>query len=161
MIKDECFKAGMRRLAGGVTIISVAGEDGPRGLTATAVTSLSADPPSLVACVNRRLEAASAIERAGGFCVSVLSHEQERIARRFAGMEGVTGRARFISGDWRRGGRGAPMLNGALVNFECSLLSFVAAGTHQIFIGEVMAVHLGNRGRPLLYCDGNFSTLAA
>lgn len=48
-----------------------------------------------------------------------------------------------------------------LAYFECSLLSFVGAGTHQIFIGEVMAVHLGNRGRPLLYCDGSFSTLAA
>lgn len=161
MISGDEFKNGMRRLAGGVSIITASGKNGWRGLTATAVTSLSSDPPCLLVCINNRLEAAQTIMDTGVFGVNVLRYEDEGLAEHFAGMTGVTGPDKFKTGQWQETALGLPMLTDNLVGFECRLLEKIHSGTHIIFIGNVEQICFGDQGRPLVYSDGQFDTLAA
>src|ERR1700742_887242 len=100
-ISGEDFKLAMRRLAGGVSIISGIGPDGPLGVTATAVTSLTAEPPSVLCCLNRSLELESAVKETGRFAVNMLRADHHDLAKRFAGMHGVRGSAKFEQGHWR------------------------------------------------------------
>src|SRR5246127_1155804 len=94
-ISAEDFRLAMRRLAGGVSIISGAGPDGPLGVTATAVTSLTAEPPSILCCLNRSLELEAAVKETGRFAVNMLRTDHHDLAERFAGMHGVRGSAEF------------------------------------------------------------------
>jgi flavin reductase (DIM6/NTAB) family NADH-FMN oxidoreductase RutF len=158
-IDADSFKQGMRQLAATVTIVTTE-HDGERcGLTATAVCSLSADPPTLLVCVNREAGTHDRIRFSRRFCVNVLSDEDTALSRRFAGPE--KGEARFAIGVWRTGVTGAPILDHALASFDCELIEHVEAGTHTIFIGRVIAVETNPGRRPLLYADGDYSGLAA
>ena len=156
---SEPFQAGMRKLAGAVSVITTSGGDGGRrGLTATAICSLSAEPPSLIACVNRKTWVAQFVPDAGVFAVNVLSHAQEAIARAFAGQTGLAAEERFSVGEWRAGRTGLPVTLGALANFECRLERVVEHTTHIILIGEVVETTLGD-GHSLVYLDGGFSSV--
>lgn len=151
------FLAGMRRVAGAVSIITTTGNDGePRGLTATAICSLSNDPPSLLACVNRKTWVAQFVPESGVFCINVLSHEQEAIARIFAGQTELTAGERFSVGEWEKGTTGVPIAKGALASFECRLEKLIDHTTHVILIGHVVGTVLGE-GHSLVYLDGSFS----
>lgn len=156
---SDLFRAGMRKLAGAVSVITTMGNDGERrGLTATAVCSLSAEPPSLIACVNRKTWVAQFVPDSGVFAVNVLSHVQEEIARAFAGQTGLEAGERFSVGAWQAGRTGAPVANGALAAFECRLERMVEHTTHVILIGEVVETVLGD-GHSLVYLDGGFSSV--
>src|SRR6201988_2997795 len=86
-ISGEDFKLAMRRLAGGVSIISGAGPDGPLGVTATAVTSLTAEPPSVLCCLNRSLELETAVKETGRVAVNMLRADHPDLATRVPGMQ--------------------------------------------------------------------------
>ncbi|MFI6953388.1 flavin reductase family protein [Nocardia sp. NPDC050408] len=159
-IDEDLFKAGMRRLAAGVSIISARSATGPVGITATAVTSLTAAPPSLLCCVNKNLLLAGAIQDSGSFCLNMLRQEQHSLARRFAGMDGARGMDKFSQGSWVELSGGVPALGDSLVSFNCRLDRVTEHGTHCVVIGLIDEVRLGFPGSPLLYCDAEFSTLA-
>lgn len=160
------FRAGMARLGSACTIITSAQQGERAGLTATAVCSVSVDPPRLLVCVNRSTHAHSIIEASQVLAVNVLSAEQEPLARRFAGMvEGVSGPEKFQGGLWHDSLAGVPLLAGALVSFECRVLSSSEHGSHSVFLCDVTAVHaldieLHSRAA-LLYFNRNFCQLAA
>src|SRR5688572_26726442 len=98
-MNSESYRALMRHQAGAVTVIA-SGVDGSRaGLTATAVCSLSDNPPTILVCVQRRSGAHDLIAKARCFSVNLLSREQEDVAERFAGRRGVRGEARFAGLD--------------------------------------------------------------
>jgi flavin reductase (DIM6/NTAB) family NADH-FMN oxidoreductase RutF len=151
------FKQGMRHLAASVTLITTRHEAVRGGLTATAVCSVSATPPQLLVCVNRDASAHDAIGKAGIFAVNVLCSAQQKIAERFAGMDGVDGDARFADmGDWRTLATGAPILAGCPVSFDCRLVQSMSAGTHTIYVGEIVDMAVGDGLGPMVYCDGAF-----
>src|SRR6201998_2423052 len=116
-ISGEDFKLAMRRLAGGVSIISGIGPDGPLGVTATAVTSLTAEPPSVLCCLNRSLTLESAVKETRRFGVNMLRADHHDLAKRFAGMHGVRGSAKFEQGDWTILPSEVPTLTDRLVSF--------------------------------------------
>ncbi len=152
------FKKGMRQLAGGVTLITTCCEGVRGGLTATAVCSVSAAPPQLLACVNKTASAHDPIGKSGIFCVNVLSTRHIALALRFSGQEGVDGEARFDEkSNWRTLATGSPVLADALVNFDCKLVNRVDVGTHTIYIGHIVDVAVSD-GNPLIYSDGLFVT---
>ena len=110
-INPRAFKQAMRAVAGSVAILaSEHDEIGFCGITATAVCSFSAEPPSLLACVNRSSTFASAIREGLPFSVNLPAGDQENVARAFGGMTSAKGVARFSSGSWVRGETGAPLL---------------------------------------------------
>jgi flavin reductase (DIM6/NTAB) family NADH-FMN oxidoreductase RutF len=156
-VDSLAFKQGMRHLAASVTLITTRHGDQRGGLTATAVCSVSAEPPQLLICVNRTASAHDPIGKAGFFCVNILAPDHRKIAERFAGMDGVEGDARFLDmGDWSTLTTGAPVLKGCPVSFDCRLVSKVDAGTHTIYIGEIVDITLDAAAHALLYCDGAF-----
>ena len=157
---DE-FRTAMRRLAAGVSIISAPSPKGPLGITATAVTSLTAEPPSLLCCVNKNLVVGEAIKSMGRYAVNVLSQEHCTLARRFAGMDGARGAEKFTAGDWEYTPDGVPRLADSLVSLTCDVDRVVAAGTHDILIGVITDIRTGKQGEPLIYCDGSFSGVLA
>jgi flavin reductase (DIM6/NTAB) family NADH-FMN oxidoreductase RutF len=158
-ISGEDFKLAMRRLAGGVSIISGAGPDGPLGVTATAVTSLTADPPSILCCLNRSLELEAAVKETGKFGVNMLRADHHDLAKRFAGMAGVRGSAKFEQGNWTILASDVPALNDSLVTFDCRVDDLLEVGTHSIFVGLITQAHFGESGDPLVYCNGAFASL--
>jgi flavin reductase len=159
-ISAEDFRFAMRRLAGGVSIISGAGPDGPLGVTATAVTSLTADPPSILCCLNRSLELETAVKQTGRFGVNMLRADHHDLAQRFAGMHGVRGSAKFEQGNWTILPSDVPALFDSLVTFDCRVDDIVEVGTHSVFVGLITQAHFGESGDPLVYCNGAFASLA-
>lgn len=156
-IDATAFKQGMRHLAASVTLITSRHSALRCGLTATAVCSVSAEPPQILACVNKTASAHDPIGEAGVFCVNILAPEHRKIAERFAGMDGVEGDDRFCDmGDWSILTTGSPVLKGCPVSFDCKLVTKISAGTHTIYIGEIVDLVLDDLAKPLLYADGAF-----
>jgi flavin reductase (DIM6/NTAB) family NADH-FMN oxidoreductase RutF len=153
------FKRGMRQLASGVNVITVCDGRASDGLTATAVCSLSAEPPHLLVCVNATANAHEPLRRVGAFCLNVLARGQEDIARRFASMDGAGREARFDLGKWFPLATGALALQGALANFDCLVVREIIAATHTVFIGRVIEVRMGGEATPLIYWGGSFDGL--
>ncbi|MFE0756767.1 flavin reductase family protein [Inquilinus sp. NPDC058860] len=158
-VGQDDFRAAMRELAGGVAIVTTGTGDDRRGLTATAVCSLSAEPPTLLACVNRSAESHAAILRHGAFCVNLTAGEHQALAERFAGRAGVRGAERFAAGQWITLATGAPVLADAPAAFDCTVLDALERGSHTIFIGGVKAVHVTPRRPALVYRSGLFAAL--
>ena len=156
-VDTAAFKRGMRHLAASVTLITTRHLELRGGLTATAVCSVSAEPPQILVCVNKSASAHDPIGEAGFFCVNILSPGHRKIAERFAGMDGVEGDERFVDmGEWSSLSTGAPVLKGCPVSFDCRLVSKVSAGTHTVYIGEIVDLALDPAAHALLYADGNF-----
>lgn len=160
-VTAEQFKLGMRCLAAGVTIVTTVHGGVRSGLTATAVTSLSADPPQVLVCVNRTAGAHDLIHSGSRLCVNVLCHTHQKLAARFAGQNGVFGPERFDMGRWTTLKTGAPVLADALVSFDCVVSERVQASTHTIFIGRVVDVRVRPKARPLVYASGTYARLEA
>lgn len=151
----------MRALIGGVTVIGANATDGSAvGLTATAVSSLSAEPPSLLVCINRKTAIASALAQGAAFSVNVLTDAQSDVARAFGGQLQISGTDRFGYGTWHRSAsREVPLLLGCRVAFECEVAHVHDWQTHHIVIGHVLDVHFFNsEAAPLAYADGDYQT---
>lgn len=157
----ESFKLGMRRLAAGVCLLTTQCADGSRrGMTATAVCSVSAAPPTLLACINRGNSTYEAIRACGFFAVNVLSLEDRPLADLFARL--VPPEEKFASGLWYRRITGAPLLESALAAFDCKVSQEVAIGTHGILFGEIQAVSVRKAAaKPLLYSHGAYGGFAS
>lgn len=153
------FKTAMSLLAGGVTIVTAGVGDQRRGLTATAVCSLSMKPPSILACVNSVGEAHAAIERQGAFCVNILAQDDTDMSDRFAGREVERGSEKFAPARWMQLETGAPVLRSALVAVDCEVYDTMRLATHTIFLGHVRAVYLGEKRVPLVHYDRKYCSL--
>ena len=156
----EAFKRAMGLTASAVTVITAGHGTEARGLTATAVASVSIAPPTLLICVNRDGDAHRAIARFGSFCVNVLAEANRPVADRFAGRQGLVGAEKFQDAGWASLVTGAPALEGALVSVDCTLAESVEAYTHTVFFGTVRAVRLGPAEPPLIHFDRAYRSLA-
>ncbi|MGU3492779.1 flavin reductase family protein [Xanthobacteraceae bacterium A53D] len=153
------FRAGMRKLAGAVSVVTLGSGDARTGLTATSVTSLSVDPPTLIVCVNRNASARALLLEERRFAVNVLRPHHAPLADRFAGRTGAQGAARFIGTDWTRLETGAPVLADALAVFDCELEEAIERHSHIIVLGRVAAARITENADPLLYWAGTYRTL--
>jgi len=153
------FKAGMRSLAGAVSIITTAHAGHRYGMTATAVCSATAEPPTVLVCVNKLATTHGAIAKAKAFCVNVLRAEDWELSTTFSGAQ--SGEARFKAGNWTRLATGSPVLIEALVSFDCRIVKKMVHGSHTIFLGLVEQMLFGQKGKPLLYSEGQYAKLAS
>jgi len=157
---DE-FRRALGHFATGVTIVTTWDDAArPTGLTASAVSSVSLDPPLVLVCVSHKSQTHPAFRPGGKFAVNVLSSEQEALARRFASSS-LSGVEKFDGVAYRRGALGLPVLADALAEFECAIVHAYPGGDHTIFVGQVEATDCrGDAGRePLLYYRGRFNRL--
>lgn len=160
-ITVDQFKQGMRRLGGAVNIVTTCHEGVRAGLTATAVTSLSAEPPRLLACINRQGSTYDIISRGRNLAVNVLGIDHKNMAMRFAGMDSVPETQRFEGQGWSSDVHRPPILDNALVSFDCDVDSIMDVGSHGIVIGIIRAVNIpgSENFSPLCYADGGWAKL--
>lgn len=160
-VEPAAYVRAMSYLAAGCSIIASADGNERAGLTATAVCSVTAEPPRLLVCVNRNVRAHAVIAESGTLSVNVLAESQMEMAKRFAGMiKDVQGEARFLEGCWATGRLGAPVLEGSLATFDCRVVEAIPTSTHSIFMCEVVDVAINGDAAPLLFFNRAFATLA-
>lgn len=147
------FIHAMRLLPAGVTIVTAADGQRRNGFTATAVCSVSAEPPHLLVCANRETETLVTIIASGHFAVNVLRADQTALADRFAGRTGFEGAARFIGGPWLKLPSGSPALRDACAVFECRVVQRLPVATHDVVIGQVIHAHSDAHAEALAYVD--------
>lgn len=158
--KDE-FRKALGRLAAGVCIISTAHSGQRRGVTATAVCSVSMSPPTLLVCVNTATGTCKMIRDKGFFAVNLLGDAHREVAEVFAGRNGLQGDERFEHGEWEEGREfGMPILAAAPSALECRVDKMVEAGTHAVFFGHVERTYFSGTSS-LIYHEGNFHVLPA
>ncbi|MBL0407256.1 flavin reductase family protein [Microvirga aerilata] len=150
----------MRHLAGGVTIIATEYEGRRTGLAATAVCSVSADPPTILICINSGASAHEPIRESGRFSVNLLASGQDDIARRFSGEMGIKGEERFTAGAWAPLVTSAPVLESALAGLDCRVTEIVRMATHSVFFGAVVGVDSRTAAKPLIYAHGTYGTFS-
>lgn len=160
-VAAELFRAGMRRVAAAVSIVTTDGAAGRCGFTASAVCSVTDAPPTLLVCMNRRSVINPVFKANGAFCVSTLAAEQESLSRCFAGLDGVSMDERFRRAAWTTLATGAPALEGALVAFDCRLTEVKEVGTHSVLFGLIEAIDLARPERDaLLYVNRGYRRVA-
>ena len=139
------FRRAMGRFAGAVNAITTEEEGVPGGLIATAVCSLSFEPPSVLVCVNQKGRSHDAIIARGAFAVNLLAPSHIGVAKRFQKESGAN---RFEKGLWTTGKTGCPLLAGAPMALDCLLTRVYDGYSHSIFAGEVVHIALSGKGNP-------------
>ena len=147
----EEFRHVIGHFLSGVTVVTTSLDGRQFGTTASAVTSVSLEPPTLLVCLNRTSETGAAIARSDRFAVNILAESQGALASMFASK----GADKFAGAEPIEGPGGLPLLEAALASVECRVLSTAAAGTHTVFIGEVMSAR-SRDGEPLAYFRSRF-----
>ncbi|MFL1382370.1 flavin reductase family protein [Nocardiopsis protaetiae] len=148
------FRAVMRRVASTVTVVTAVDPDRRHGMTVTAVSSLSMEPPALLVCINRNTLLHDVMTRGSGFCVNVLAGDQADVSTAFSGA--VPPEERFGLGGWESDPDGRPYLTDGIANLFCRTRATLPYGTHTIFVGEVEGVRHGRKVLPLLYQDAHY-----
>ena len=146
------FRRACGRFATGVAIASVLDAPGtPHGLTVSSFTSASLDPPLILICLGHRVSAIDAFRAAAHFGINVLAEDQRDLAERFA----RPGQDRFDGLNWRRGKTGVPLLPGVLAAIECAVRQRIAAGDHDVFVGEMVGARVA-AGAPLIHFASHY-----
>lgn len=148
------MKNAMRRLAKSVVIVTTRYQGERMAMAATAVDSLSLEPPSLLFCVNRTASIFPALSGKAAFCVNILARAHEPLAHLCGGQ--ARGEARFAQGAWAEGPNGVPCLEDAQASIFCETDGEFFYGTHGIFIGRVQGVRLHGSVEPLIYADARY-----
>jgi flavin reductase len=154
-LASEAFRDAMRRFAATVSIVSCTSDGSRYGMSATAITSLSVDPPSLLVCVNKSAATHRALRRGGRFCVNVLRSIHSELSQTFSGRS--KGEDRFSSGNWQQSEDGLPFLADAQANLFCETDRIMDHTTHTIFIASVYSARVQGEVDPLLYRDGKYA----
>ncbi len=154
---SDAFRAAMRQLPGGVSIVAAGQGSDRTGMTVTSLASLSLGPPTLIVSVSRQSSIRPLLDRYRAFGASVLRASQSSIAERFAGLGGVKGNSRFIGEKWIALETGAPLLADALALFDCEIEDIIDRHTHSIVIGQVKAVRSAAGGSALVHWQGQYS----
>lgn len=151
------LRAGLRRLAKAVAVITTCGDGQRHAMAATAISELSLDPPSMLVCVNRRASLHPILATGAAFAINILHSSHVDISRACGG--GEYGEARFGKGDWADSEHGVPRLRDAQASMICRNVGSTDHGTHSIFIGEVVEVFVNGAVDPLIYVDGQYTRM--
>ena len=143
MIEASDFKNGMALLTTAVNVITTEGPSGCHGFTASAVCSVTDTPPTLLVCMNQSSRSHAYFVENKVLSVNVLGAQHETISNAFASR--LSSEERFEQGSWTRLTTGAPILENALVRFDCEIEDIQQVGTHSIFMCRVVAIKHGEQ----------------
>jgi len=149
------FKEAMGRFATGVTVVTALEEGAPVGFTCQSFVSLSLDPPLVALAPAKSSTSWPRIARAGSFCVNILGEGQQDVCRKFA----VSGGDKFAGIRWHGAADGgAPIIDGSMAWVDCRVELIHDAGDHELVVGRVLDLGLGD-GAPLLFYKSAFGAL--
>lgn len=149
------FRNAMARVCAPVNVITSNGPAGRGGFTATAMCSVTDEPPSLLVCMNGKSAQSGLFLENRRFCVNVLADDHQELAGYFAGRQQDMS-ARYAAAEWVDMPSGSQALANAMVSFDCRLVEARLVGTHHIFIGQVMGIRSRADGNALVYFDRNY-----
>lgn len=157
-VDPELFRSALREWASGVTVVTSRRDDEIHGMTVSAFSSVSLDPPLVLVCADKSSNTHGLIADSAIFAVHVLRRDQEALSNRFASKREED--RRFEGIDWTTAATGAPVLPGAVAVLDCRVVAAHDAGDHVIYVGSVEAARV-DAGEPLLYHGGAYGALAA
>jgi flavin reductase (DIM6/NTAB) family NADH-FMN oxidoreductase RutF len=152
---QELTRQAMRKLASSVAVVTAQDAEARQAMTATSVTSLSLEPPSLLVCINKSAAIYPLLLAKQPFAVNILSRAQERISELCGGGEQGD---RFSEGTWEDHVDGPPMLADSQANLICACDGFLEYGSHGIFVGRITDIKLCDTIDPLIYVDGKYTS---
>ncbi len=158
-VESELFIDAMSQMSTSVNIVTTHGAAGRGGVTVSAMCSVSAERPTVLACVHHLSPAAALIEENGVFCINVLNDAQSYIADTFAGRIKRADGDKFGCADWRSMATGSPALIGSLISFDCTVVQQLRWDTHHVFLGSVVDVERDDtQALPLIYACRNYGS---
>jgi len=151
-VSREQFRDAMARLGAAVNVVTTDGSAGRAGFTASAVCSVTDDPPTLLVCVNRASKGNAILKANGVLCVNTLASGCRSLSDAFAGKGGLDTDGRFALAKWSRLVTGAPVLDDeAVVAFDCRITEVLEKGSHSVLFAEIEAIRQGVAGGALIY----------
>ena len=150
---EKEFLRAMRGITSTVTVVSAKDGENKQAMTATSVVSLSLDPPTMLVCINHEASIHDVIKEGLGFCINILSADQEDLAD-ICSIKGKE-EQRFLEGNWSEF-NGIPYNEDSQSNMFCKCIKAMEHTTHTIYLGEIIKVFNQNSFNPLLYKDGNY-----
>jgi flavin reductase len=155
------YRDGMAQLGAAVNIITTDGPAGRSGMTASAVVSVTDDPPTLAVRINRSSRNNDIMKINGVLAVNALCSGQREVSNVFTGATGCAREDRFKTGVWHRLATGAPILKGTAVSFDCRITDVLEKGTHTIFFAEVEAVQSEGETEGFIYFGRSYHPVGA
>lgn len=156
----DAFRAAMRGLVGACSLITVGQGAEANGLVVTTGISLTAEPPMILACINRASSCWPLLGRYGVFGWSALGASHQHVAERFSGKGGAAGPARYDGADWVGVDDGVQLLADAPLAFACEVAEMIDRGTHSILLGRVVRIRTEVDRGALLYWNGQYHAVA-
>ncbi|NBA94277.1 flavin reductase [Pseudomonas sp. R5(2019)] len=160
MVDTTGFRNAMALLGGAVSVITTDGAAGRFGFTASAVCSVTDQPPTLLVCMNRSSYSNVHFKSNGVLCVNVLSADHQGTSGVFANRE-LTMEQRFGTARWQVLESGAPVLDEALVSFDCRIAQAHEVGSHTIFYCEILDLKMGASQEGLVYFNRAYHRLSS
>ena len=154
-ISQDQFRRACAHFATGVAILTTqSGEGAPHGLTINSFTSLSLDPPLVMAAVAHSSAQLPIFDASASFAVNILNEHQQDLSRRFAKVP----EERFNGVPWAVGTQGAPLIEGCIATIECRTMHRIDVGDHRVLVGEAVEARVHD-GRPLLFFKSGYGAL--
>jgi flavin reductase (DIM6/NTAB) family NADH-FMN oxidoreductase RutF len=155
-VTKEEFRRALGSFTSGVTVVTIKSADGAlHGITVSAFSSVSLEPPLVLICVDKRASIHEHLKEGCHFAVNVLAQDQQEVSRRFSSRDVD----RFNGTVYREGQTGSPLIDGAIAYVECRIVHAYPGGDHTIFVGQVEASG-ASEGTPLAYFRGSYARLA-
>ncbi|EEG84431.1 MULTISPECIES: 4-hydroxyphenylacetate 3-monooxygenase, reductase component [Proteus] len=156
---NPLFRDAMASLGAAVNIVATNGDAGCCGLTATAVCSVTDNPPTVMVCINSKSQMNSIFQENGKLSINILNHEQEEMACHFAGMTGLAMADRFTQPGWQNGQLQQPVLTNALACLEGDIHDVRQVGTHFVYMTEIKTISVREDGDGLIYFKRRFHSV--
>ncbi|UOO82191.1 4-hydroxyphenylacetate 3-monooxygenase, reductase component [Uruburuella testudinis] len=157
---QQDFRHAMASCAAGVHVITTDGAAGRYGITMTAVTSITDEPPTVMLCINRKAAIIPILSANRDLCINVLSASQQDVAEHFAGMTKLSPEERFEYHIWHRGENGQLQVEGALAHLHGRIIAEHEVGTHKVFYVRIGEIKIHGAEPALVYFRRRFCELA-
>lgn len=155
---QQSFRNAMSKLAAAVNIITTEGPAGRAGFTASAVCSVTDTPPTLLVCLNRSASVYEFFKENKVLCVNTLALEHKDLSGVFGGKTALEDR--FDQGSWSTLSTGSPVLEDAIISFDCQVKLISSVGTHDILICEVLDIKHKTDCESLIYFNRDYHQLS-
>lgn len=156
-VDPDTFKRTLGSWASGVTIVTSQHAGERMGMTVSAFSSVSLEPPLVLVCADKGSNTNTLIHASRTFTVNVLGREQSALSNLFADKKRES--IRFDGLDCKTGATGCPRLAGALASLDCTVRDVIDAGDHILYVGSVEAAHIDAEQEPLVYWRGGYQKL--
>lgn len=156
-ISSHAFRDGMANLPGAVNIVTTQGDAGPAGFTATAVCSVSDNPPTLLVCLNRGASVHQVFKESSHLAINTLGKGQDALSNLFGGKAAMP--ERFANAQWETLVTGSPVLSDSAVTFDCKIIDKQSVATHDVFFCEVIGIKHNDEKGALLYYQRGYHTI--